>query len=124
MNWSDPSWIAGYILVGGSGFLTMIIRARKMWIRDARDIQYDEGQTQWVRDLQAEVSALRKEKELLWKEKIDDIRTIEQLKASDAFLRKEVDRMHVTVAALEASVGTLKTKLQTIDSTIGPQSIF
>jgi len=116
MNFSDPTWVAGYIMVGGSAFLTMIIRARKMWIRDARDIQYDEGQTQWVKDLQAEVGTLRKEKEQLWKEKIEDIRIIEQCRASDIILRGELERMKHTIAALENSTSALKTRVQTIDT--------
>lgn len=119
MNFTDPSWVAGYIMVGGSAFLTMIIRARKMWIRDARDIQYDEGQTQWVKDLQAEVGTLRKEKEQLWKEKIEDIKTIEQFKASDTFLKTEVARMRVVVSTLENSIISLRQRVQMIDTAIG-----
>lgn len=119
MNFTDPTWVAGYIMVGGSAFLTMIIRARKMWIRDARDIQYDEGQTQWVKDLQAEVGTLRKEKEQLWKEKIEDIKLIEQFKASDAFLKTEVERMRVVVSTLENSIISLRQRVQMIDTAIG-----
>lgn len=119
MIWNDPLYVAGGILLGGSGVVTMILRARGLWVRNARDIQYDEGQAKWVRDMQDEATQLRREKEELWKSKIEDIRNIEQLKAENNFLRKEVDGMSKTIAQLETALQLLRSKMMVLNEAVG-----
>lgn len=118
MNWQDPAAIAGYIAVGGSGFLALILRARKLWVRDNRDVTYDTEQTKWVEGLQGEIKQLRIEKEALFHQRLSDVREIAEIKALNEFLTKELERMRVMMNEMDATMRAMKAKLRAIDSTI------
>lgn len=118
MNWQDPAAIAAYIGLGSSGLLAMILRARKVWVRDNRDVTYDTEQSKWVEGLQGEIRQLRTEKDALFTQRLSDVRENAELKAMNEFLTREVTRMQEMMSQMEISMRTLKSRLQAIDKTI------
>jgi hypothetical protein len=118
MNWQDPAAIAGYIGIAGSGFLALILRARKVWVRDNRDVTYDTEQTKWVEGLQGEIRQLRTDREEMFKRELQYVRDNAELKAMNEFLTGELNRMRTMMSQMEGSMRALKARLQAIDSTI------
>lgn len=118
MNWQDPAAIAGYIAVGGSGFLALILRMRKVWVRDNRDTTYDTEQTEWVKGLQSEIRQLRADKDNMFAQRLQDVVALAETKALNDYLTKELERMRATMEAMEATMLSLKRRLQSIDKTI------
>lgn len=118
MNWQDPAVIAGYIGTGGGGLLYLILKARKVWVRDTRDMSYDTGQTKWVEGLQSEIRELRASKDALFQQRVSDVSEIAQLKATNDFLTRELERMRRVIDSMEGQLSTLKDKLRAIDKTI------
>jgi biopolymer transport protein ExbB/TolQ len=118
MNWQDPAAIAGYIGVGASGLLALILKARKVWVRDNRDVTYDAEQTKWVEGLQSEIRQLRNDKEEMFKRELQYVRDNAELKAMNEFLTREVERMRAMMSQMEASMLKMKSRLQAIDNTL------
>lgn len=118
MNWADPVAVASYIGVGGTGLLALILRMRKVWVRDNRDVTYDTEQTKWVEGLQSEIKQLRIDKEEGFKRELQYVTKLAQTEALNQFLTKEVENMRRTMAAMEASMSAMKARLRSIDSTI------
>ena len=123
----ETATVAGTIIVVASALLALILKARKMSSRDNRDIKYDEGQARWVKSLQDENIMLRREKDELWQQRIEDIRKIEELKASDRYLRQELasmvrklDTMTISMTTMEASMLAMRRRLKEIDKTAPP----
>lgn len=107
--------MAGGILMLGTAIVALLLKARKVWSRDTRDIKYDEGQSAWVTGLQLEITLLRKEKDELWKQRVEDIHVIAELKAGDAYLRKELAQMVSKVEDMGDSINKLRARLCEID---------
>jgi hypothetical protein len=118
MNWQDPLAVAGYIGIGASGFLALILRARKMLVRDNRDVTYDTEQTEWVKGLQGEIRQLREEKDRMFAQRLTDVVALAEAKALNEFLTKEVNRMREMLTNMETSMRAMKARLQAIDNTI------
>lgn len=118
MNWQDPAALAGYTALAGSGFLALILKARKMWVRDNRDTTYDSEQTKWVEGLQGEIRQLRTDKDALFEQRLKDVIAIAELKSTNEFLSKELARMRAMVESMEIQLRVLKDKLRTIDNTL------
>ncbi len=121
----ETATAAGTIIVVASVLLGFILKARKTWSRDSRDIKYDEGQARWVKSLQDENIMLRREKDELWQQRIEDIRKIEELRASDKYLRQELasmvrklDSMTVSMTTMEASMLAMRRRLKEIDKNV------
>lgn len=118
MNWQDPAAVAAYIGVGGSGLLALILRMRKVWVRDARDMTYDTEQTKWVEGLHSEIKQLRMDKDALFEQRLKDVTIIAEYKATNDFLTKELDRMRAVIEIMDKQLKELKDKLRTIDKAI------
>lgn len=121
----ETATAASTIIVVASVLLGFILKARKTWSRDSRDIKYDEGQARWVKSLQDENIMLRREKDELWQQRIEDIRKIEELRASDKYLRQELasmvrklDSMTVSMTTMEASMLAMRRRLKEIDKNV------
>jgi hypothetical protein len=107
--------IAGSITLVGATIVGFVLKARKVWSRDTRDIQYDDGQAAWVKGMQAEVLALRQEKDAMWVQRIEDIRTIAELKASDNYLRKQVSEMERKLDEMGTSLLQMRERLRQLE---------
>lgn len=118
MNWQDPAAVAAYIGLGGSGLLALILKMRKVWVRDSRDITYDTEQTKWVEGLHSEIRQLRADKDEMFKQRLQDVKELAETKALNDYLAKELERMRKVVEGLEQSIKALKGKLNSIDEAI------
>lgn len=124
MNWQDPAAIATYIGLGSSGLLAVILKARKMFVRDNRDVTYDAEQTKWVEGLQGEIRQLREEKDRMFAQRLQDVVTIAEGKATNEFLTKELHRMREMVTQMETSMRSMKARLAAIDTSLQSHSDF
>lgn len=120
MNWQDPTAIATYIGLGSSGVLALILKARKVWVRDSRDVTYDTEQTKWVEGLQGEIRQLREEKDRMFAQRLVDVVVIAEGKATNEFLTQELHRMRDTIAEMEDTMRSMKARLAAIDSNLQP----
>jgi ElaB/YqjD/DUF883 family membrane-anchored ribosome-binding protein len=118
MNWTDPAAIAAYIGVSSTGALALILRMRKIWVRDNRDVTYDTEQTKWVEGLQSEIRQLREEKDRMFAQRLQDVVAIAEAKAMNEFLQKELHRMREMVSGMETSMRSMKARLAAIDNTL------
>ena len=107
--------LAGSIFLAGATIVGFVLKARKVWSRDSRDIQYDDGQSAWVKGMQVELTALRLEKDAMWAQRVEDIRVIAELKASDVYLRKQVTEMERKLDDMGVSLLQLRERLRQLE---------
>ena len=118
MNWQDPAAIAGYIAVGGSGFVALILKARSVWIRDKRDTTYDTEQTKWVEGLQSEIKQLRMDKDNMFAQRLKDVVEIAEKDATIKYLTTEMERMRSLMLEMDTKMNTMRLRLAAIDQTM------
>lgn len=115
MNWQDPTAIAAYIGLGGSGILALILKARKIWVRDNRDVTYDTEQTEWVKGLQGEIKQLRTEKDDLFARRLEDVTKLAQCNSANEHLTKELERTRNIITKMEDRMHSLRARLYAIE---------